>query len=187
MSKKAEICPICGEPDKTLKVSQVYLESISNKELIEGKNKKSLRVILQDDEGEPFKGRFSTEFIKAFSPPSGKTAVFRSVHPDQVMVALFLLSIFFLYNIYLQQPGTFWIAAVVFAILVIFYIAARKSIIAKYQKSKDENAQSNERVKKSIKYWMELYYCARDKVIYHPQRNEHFPIGEMKSYLSNLE
>jgi hypothetical protein len=187
MPKKAETCPVCGETDKTLKISQVYLESISKEELIEGKNKKSLRMILGDEAGVPYKGKFNTEFIRAFSPPSGKTAIFRSVHPDEVMGAMFLLSLFFLYNIYLQQYGAFWIAGIIFVAMIVFYIAARKTIIAKYQKSKDETVQSNDKIKNSIKHWMELYYCARDKVVYHPQKNEYFEVSEIKDYLNKLE
>ena len=187
MVKKAETCPVCGESDKTLKVSQIYLESISKDDLIQGLGKKNLRMIFSNEENEPYKGKITPGLIKAFTPPSGKSVMIRQVNPDQVMVLLVLISFFFLYNIYLQQPKALGLSGGLFAVLIGGYVVFRKAIKARYQRMLDEEKFANEKVKNSINYWMELYFCARDNIVYHPGRNISFNLSEMKEYLSKIE
>jgi predicted membrane protein len=147
--KKNEICPVCGEADKTLKISQIYMESLAKGNLLEDKQKKNLRDILGTDPGAALPGRVSADLMKTFSPPSGKSIIIRQVHPDQAMGVLMLISLFFLYNIYYQQYQVFMTSIVIFVLLMVGYVVFRKAIMKKYLKSKNDAAQANERVKRS--------------------------------------
>ena len=63
------------------------------------------------------------------------------------------------------------------------YFFKRNSIIAKFEREKDSQRQSQARNQRGIKTWMRLYYCDRDQGVFLPGQGELIPPEQMMGYL----
>ncbi len=126
--------------------------------------------------------------VSKFSPPSSsKQRISRSIHPDFIMFATLLLSLFMLYQIYTQQRSLFFPALFIILGLSAAYLLTRKTISAKFIKKQQNEAKETGQIKEAIERWMNLYYCATDFAVFDQKNRVPVPLQEMNNYLMSPE
>lgn len=121
---------------------------------------------------------------KKLTPPSsGKGVPFRPIHPDLVVLVFSLITPLFLYRIATTQGVMLpWILLLLTGFIG-FYFVKRKSLIAKFEAQRLAQKSAEERIQKGIKRWMQLYYCARDDIVFNPLEAKSIPADMMNMYL----
>ena len=190
MTEKSLTCPICSGNKNSYKVSEIYMQSLVR--LKSGDDADApiidaLQAEIPEERRDKLKGnRYYRELMESFAPPQGGTMSTRAVNPDWVAIALGLLSIYILYQILLTQYPIFWYMVAFAVIGYAAYFINRKKIFAKYQAQRNEEAGTKGTVEKAISYWMKLYYCSKDNVVFGAKKDEAVPIDQMRSYLMSL-
>lgn len=171
-------CPGCKATDHIYKVSTIYLAAIADEKTRSDEDRAMI--------AEVFPGLKDLEVhraVKLFTPPSGSSRIIRPISPDLVVGAFILLSVFFLYNIYLQQPTVFIFAAGITVFFLILYAILRKKLVGKYKNQALETVEEKKIVEKSVDRWMKMYYCVADKVVFDPNRGEAVPLDLAQEYI----
>ncbi len=121
---------------------------------------------------------------KKLTPPSsGKGVPFRPIHPDLVVLVFSLITPLFLYRIATTQGGMLPWILLLLAGFIGFYYVKRKPLIAKFEAQRLAQKSAEERIQKGIKRWMQLYYCARDDIVFNPLEAKSIPADMMNGYL----
>lgn len=121
---------------------------------------------------------------KKLTPPSsGKGAPFRPIHPDLVILVFSLITPLFLFRIYTTQVGMLPWILLLLAGFIGFYYVKRKSLITKFEAQRLAQKTAEDRIQKGIKRWMQLYYCARDDIVFNPLEAESIPVDMINGYL----
>jgi hypothetical protein len=187
MADKKPACPHCGQSDQVIKVNQIYIESISNQAVTDAT---TLPRVLNWPSSKPASSPRSLgerQFLNLFYPPSSKPTLIRSVHPDGVVVIFSLFALFLFYQIYTTQPEFIFLALGAFLAFLVFYLVSRKRIVARYQKTINEEAGQQKNIEAAVGKWMRMYYCIRDASAFDPTRKQMIPIEELKNYLLEKE
>lgn len=190
MPDKKLTCPSCESNENSYKVSEIYMQSLvrlKNGDNAEAPTIDLLQKEIPEERRDKLKGnRYYRELMESFAPPQGETTSTRAVNPDWVAFAVGLLSIYILYQIFITQYWAFWymVAFTIIAYGAYFYF--RKSILGKYQAQRSEELGTKGNVEKAIGYWMKLYYCSKDNVVFGAKKDEVVPIENMRAYLLGL-
>jgi len=56
-------------------------------------------------------------------------------------------------------------------------------LITKFEAQRLAQKSAEERIQKGIKRWMQLYYCARDDIVFNPLEAKSIPADMMNGYL----
>ena len=185
--KNIPSCPVCLNSEKSYKVSDIYIQSLVR--LKHGNNAEApiidaLQMEIPEERRDKLKGaKYYRQLMESFSPPQGETRSTRAVNPDLVVGAVGLLSIFILYQVFATQYFVFWYVLAFAVIAFAAYFVFRKRIIAKFSVEKAVEARSKPIVEKAIGYWMKLYYCSKDNVIFWANKEDVIPIDQMNKYL----
>jgi ABC-type bacteriocin/lantibiotic exporter with double-glycine peptidase domain len=100
--------------------------------------------------------------VSNFSPPSGGKAVMRPVHPNFVIAGFTLIAIFFLIQIYTNQPELFFPILISGFRFLYWVWNFRKTIYTKYNKQIQENMAIKKTYEAAIGKWMHLVLlCTR--------------------------
>jgi len=173
------ICPVCGECEVVSKVSKIYLNSLSGNLQVEPKDKLTGTSAHEGDQPT----RQIRELGPRFAPPSGKTQTLRSLHPDQIVGAVFLISLFFLWQISTSQPGGLLPALGVWILGLALYVFNRKRLLARHAAQQADQKAQKLAVERAISRWMELYYCGKDDVIFIAGQDQSVLADEMNNFL----
>jgi len=192
MKKTDATCPKCNSSKQVYKVSEIYLSGLdsikSNAPL-----KENAFDLVFGHPSQKLGRRFVDQttkrtLVSKFAPPSSsKQRITRSLSPDFIMVATLLLSVFMLYQIYLQQREVFLPALLIIIGVSILYLFTRKKIIAKFIQKQKAEGRETDQVKEAIERWMKLYYCADDYSVFDQKHRVSVPLQEMNSYLISPE
>lgn len=168
------------------KVSKIYLSALERK--YASRSSKTPQAVeaasgeLRIDSQLDSQGLLS--LAKKLAPPSsGKGVPFRPIHPDLVVLVFSLITPLFLYRIYTTQVGMLPWVLLLLAGFIGFYYAKRKSLIAKFEAQRLAQKSAEDRIQKGIKRWMQLYYCARDDIVFNPLEAESIPVDLINGYL----
>ena len=187
MTEKALTCPVCGQDDHTYKVSQIYLESLmrmKHSDKAETPVLDHLKAEIPTEKTNRSKeAHYYREAMESFAPPQGASQVIRSINPDWAAFVMGLLSIYILYQIYLTQTSIFWYMLAFAVVMFAAYIIFHKQIVGKYKTEKSNEAASKEQVEKAIGYWMKLYYCSRDQIVFGWKKDDTAPFEQMNAFL----
>ncbi len=128
------------------------------------------------------KGR-GTPLSRKFAPPSsGRRAPSRLIHPDLFILGFSLVIPFFVGGVLTTQPQALWAAVPVLVGFYAFYLWQRKGLVTRFEKELAERKGAEERVKRAIARWMNLYHCACDDWVFEPG-GEATPADQMMGYL----
>jgi len=188
MKKSDTICPKCNNSKEVYKVSEIYLSGL---ESIKSSNppKDNTFDLVFGHPSQKFGRRFVDQTIKRtlvskFAPPSSrKQRISRSLSPDLIMLATFLLSIFMLYQIFTQQREVFIPALLIILAVGAVYLLTRKRIVAKFIEKQENEARETVQIKEAIERWMSLYYCAADFIVFDKKYHISIPLQEINNYL----
>ncbi len=192
MKKTDAVCPQCNARKDVYKVSEIYLsglESIKSSKPL----KDNTFDLVFGHPSQKLGRRFVDQTTKRtlvtkFAPPSSsKQRISRSVHPDFVMFATLLLSLFMLYQIFTQQRSIFLPALLLILGLGAAYLLTRKKISAKFMEKQNNEAKATGQIEEAIERWMKLYYCASDFAVFDQKHRIAIPLQEMNSYLISPE
>jgi hypothetical protein len=183
MAEVHKKCPVCNHSDLVFKARQLYLECLDKLRNWDSAATPELERFLMES-GNDGKSKAETrtivrDLIKQLEPPSGKPQTLRTISPDLVMVVFGVVSIFFLYQIYLTQPSVFWYMVAIFVVLYASFFIFHKPIIARYNLQKSMDTGSVEVIQKAIGKWMKVSYCLRDNVVFGFNKEETAPLGEL--------
>ena len=179
-------CPECDLSDQVDKVSKIYMIAIDRKYASRSKGKprptELSSGLLKIDAMMSSRDLYS--LAKKLTPPSsGKRATFRPIHPDLVVLVFSLIAPVFLYGIASSQSAVFpWILILLIG-FYIFYFLKRKTLIARYEAHLQSQRATEERIQNGIKRWMQLYYCARDEIVFNPLDSKSVQVDLMNGYL----
>ena len=192
MKKSDAVCPQCNTRKEVYKVSEIYLsglESIKSSKTLKDNTFDLVFGHPSQKLGQRFVDQTTKRtLVSKFAPPSSsKQRISRSVHPDFIMFATLLLSLFMLYQIYTQQRGVFIPALLLILGLGIAYFFTRKKINAKFMEKQKAEGKETDQIKEAIERWMKLYYCATDFTVFDQKRRVSIPLQEMNSYLMSPE
>ena len=187
MAEKKSVCPTCGEDAHVFKVSQIYLEALMRVKNKDNAETPLLDVLKSEVPAERTAKMKDADYyryvVESFAPPQGGAQVIRSINPDWVAVALGLLSIYILYQIYFEQHEMFW-GMLAFAVVAMgAYIFFRKQIKLKFEAEKRKESGDKELIERAVGNWMKLYYCSTDNVVFGWKKGDQVPLQEMNSYL----
>lgn len=187
MAEKKSVCPTCGEDTHVYKVSQIYLEAlmrVKNKENAETPLLDTLKSEVPAERTAKMKDAdYYRYVVESFAPPQGGAQVIRSINPDWVAVALGLLSVYILYQIYFEQHELFW-GMLAFAVVALgAYAFFHKQIKLKFETEKRKESGDKELIERAVGNWMKLYYCSTDNIVFGWKKGDQVPLPEMNSYL----
>lgn len=173
--KVAIQCPACGQSDQVEKVSTLYLIGIGLNRQPGVTDAAPIQPNLADlPEGE------YRRLARLFKPPaSTRRLPFRALHPDLVITTFSLVILFFLFNIYLSQPGNLLPILVLLGIGYASYFWKRRSILVRFETSQASQRATEQRVRQGIDRWMKLFYCARDGGVFEPGDETLLPAEEL--------
>ena len=179
-------CPICNNSDLVDKVSKIYMSAIERKYASRSKPSPkpndTVNSILRIDSQLDSQGLLS--LAKKLTPPSaGKSVPIRPIHPDLVVMVFSLIAPLFLYRILTTQASMMPWILLLLACFFGFYFVKRKSLIAKFEAQRLAQKSAEERIQRGIKRWMQLYYCARDDIVFNPLEAESVPVDLLNGYL----
>jgi hypothetical protein len=187
MTIKKLTCPVCGSEEKTFKVSEIYIQSLvrlKHGDEAEAPIIDALQQEIPAERRDKLKGsRYYRQLMESFAPPQGESTASRAINPDWVAVGMFLLSLFFLYQIFATQYGAFWYMVAMVVVAFGAYLFFRTRLLARYQAQRDQESGQRGLVEKSVGQWMKLYYCATDNVVFGLKKDENVPIDQMRPYL----
>lgn len=190
MSDKKLTCPSCESNENSFKVSEIYMQSLvrlKNGDAAEAPVIDMLQKEIPEDRRAKLKGnRYYRELMESFAPPQGGTTSTRAVNPDWVAFAMALMSAYFLYQILSTQYWIFWYMVAFTLVAFGAYFYFRKGIMARYQTQRSEELGTKGNVEKAIGYWMKLYYCTKDNVVFGARKDEIVPIDDMRPYLLEM-
>jgi hypothetical protein len=173
-----DACPVCGQGLAVSKVSAVYIAGLQA-----GKKAAAERA------DAPVKVRgLSADLLPALSrrlapPASRKEAQLRLVHPDLVVLAFSLIAPVFLAGIYRGQPPFFYPVSLGLALAYGVYFWQRRRILARFERQMAAERKKQEHIRHAIQRWMNLYYCAKDDIIFEPGGAPPLPADQIHGYL----
>lgn len=174
------VCPICGQSDLVDKVSAIYMEGLGAARL-PGSNRPSktppgrLTHVSADQ---------VYSLSKQLAPPStGRDRTIRPLHPDLAFIGLTIILPVFLTGIWNSQHSIFFPILGILAVIYFLYFLARKRLISRFDKEKAARLAEQERIRKGIQRWMELYYCSRDEGFFRPRDITLTPVDQLYQYL----
>jgi len=192
MKKLDTICPQCNTSKEVYRVSEIYLSGLESIKSSKPPQDNAFDLVF----GHPSQ-KFGRQFVdqttkrtlvSKFAPPSSsKQRIFRSLSPDFIMFATFLLSIFMLYQIFTQQREVFVPALLIILAVSTAYLFTRKRIVARFIEKQKNEARETEQVKEAIERWMNLYYCAADFIVFDNEHRISIPLQQMNNYLMSPE
>lgn len=187
MAEIKSVCPTCGEDTHVYKVSQIYLEAlmrVKNKENAETPLMDTLKSELPPERAAKMKDADYYHYVvESFAPPQGGAQVIRSIDPDWVAVALGLLSVYILYQIYFAQHGIFWGMLAFAGVVLGAYLFFRKQIKLKFETEKRRESGDKDLIERAVGNWMKLYYCSTDNIVFGWKKGDRIPLTEMNQYL----
>ena len=188
MKKPDAVCPQCNTNKEVYKVSEIYLsglESIKSSTSLKDNAFDNIFGHPSQKLGRRFVDQTTKRtLVSKFAPPSSKKQrISRSVHPDLIMFATLLLSLFMLYQIYNQQRGAFLPALLVILGVSVIYLLTHKKINTRYMEKQNNASKETGQIEKAIERWMKLYYCAADFCVFDNKHRVSVPLQEMNIYL----
>jgi hypothetical protein len=190
MVVKKITCPVCSNDKNSIKVSDIYIQSLVR--LKNGDNAEApiidrLQQEIPEERRRKLKGsRYYRELMESFAPPQGEGNVTRTINPDMIAVVTGLFSLYFLFQIFTKQYFAFWYVVILEILVFSAYIIFHKQIKAKFISKKTEESSSKLTIEKAVGYWMKLYYCIQDNVVFSTNSDEAVPIDKMRPYLLAL-
>jgi rubrerythrin len=192
MKKPDTVCPQCNSSKEVYKVSEIYLSGLESIKSSSPQKENAFDRVF----GHPSQKlgrRFVDQTIKRnlvskFAPPSSsKQRISRSLSPDFIMGATFLLSMFMLYQIFTQQREVFLSALLIILAVGAAYLLTRKRIVVRFIEKQKNEARHTVQIKEAIERWMNLYYCAADFIVFDKKNRIPIPLQEMNNYLMSPE
>ncbi len=187
MAVKPVVCPKCGSEAHVFKVSQLYLESLMHLKHKETAETPLIDKLKAEVPEERLKKESDEDYYRnvaqAFKPPEGGSQVARTINPDWVAVAMGLVSLFFLNQIFKNNHEDFWYMVLMVVVGYGLYFIFRKKIKEKYAGIVSKEMGSKEAVEKAVGVWMKLFYCSADNVVFGVKKDETIPLSEMNTYL----
>jgi len=188
---KAITCPQCGQSTPVVKISHLYIQSLSS-QYLHGKQKQKWQ------EEEPSSADESIQLLsqqeidqlsKRFAPPSGRSQRPGDyLHPDWLVTASALIAIYFFYEVIRagSLPYIFTFAAIA-VVAYGAYFHFRTKLIARYRAKIDAQVEEARLVEKAVGRWMKLYYCTHDQTVFDITSRQVIPLDEFKYYLFDLK
>jgi len=173
-----DICPLCGSNQAVSKVSAIYIAGLQ-----------AQKPVAEPAGRPPVKVRgLSADLLPALSrriapPASRKQAQLRLVHPDLIVAAFSLIAPVFLAGIYRSQPRMFYPVLLGLAVIYALFFWQRKGIRARFERQVISERSQQERIRRGIQRWMNLYYCADDDVVFEPGGAPPLPADQIHGYL----
>lgn len=122
------------------------------------------------------------QFAQVFAPPGAAPAAPSRLHPDVMFGIFLLLLVVMVFQIARVQPGALPAALGMLLAGILVYLLGRRLILNRFQAGQ---ARSDaRRVETAVKRWGQLYFCSRDRVVFHPQENQPVPLEQFQAYLN---
>jgi hypothetical protein len=100
-----------------------------------------------------------------------------------VVVVFTIIIPVFLWGIWDSQRPILLPVLIFVAVAYLLYFWRRKAIVSKFERQKARRQASEQRIRLAIENWLELFYCARDDIVFYPDSSEQIPAGEMIAHL----
>jgi hypothetical protein len=156
-------CPVCHSSANVAKVSQVYLAGITDPKSRTEADQAVIEMVFGEKD---LTQRDLREGLRPFMPPSGKTKVTRPMHPDLIVGGFGLVALVMLYNIFVNQPQDGWVAMLAFLAFGGVYLAARKGVLARFEKAQLAAQEEKAVVEGLGGRWLEQYLCTEDGTVF---------------------
>ncbi len=189
MPGSSPVCPHCGMKDKTYKVSLLYIESTARLHHHETTNQPELDGLLRDLAPDPLQSaaqqQLLEKMIASFEPPSGKKQVTRRIHPDAMIVFLWLVGLLVIVQARSVNSPQLPMILLLLGATIVAYLTFRRIIVRRYQESVQKEKDEKEQVEEAISRWMRLYFCSREQIVFAPDENRFVPLEQMSELLSS--
>lgn len=176
-------CPVCAHADRSYKISLLYLEASARLNHRESTNQPELDAVLVDVLPENCTDAEQTQvlnrMVTMFAPPSGQRQVTRRIHPDWMILFLFGIGLFIIFQIAKSQPGGLPVFVSLVGASLLAYLLLRKPILSRYDGLLAQERADKSRVERAVARWMRLYYCSRDQIIFDPEENRFVPLEQI--------
>jgi hypothetical protein len=184
MSAKNIACPNCGQVDRVEKVSSLFLSGIEAgrlHKLVEAAETQQSAESMSRLDLPASERRILSR--KLAPPSSGKSQTVRPVHPDLVVLAFSGVLPVFLAGVATSQREL--LVPILFFVVVFYglYLFQRKGLIARFDRQKAARREEEQRIRRAIGRWMNLYYCAEDEGVFEPGRDNWTPVDQMLELL----
>ena len=187
------ICPECGLADQVEKVSSLYLVGIElqrskraapGAEEPSGPVSRAVEILLARQQAQP---RVEPLRRKLAPPSSGKPTTMRPIHPDLAVLAFSLIAPVFLYGILASQPEMLLVVLALLALCYGLYFWQRRRLLGRFEAEQARQKQAALRVAQAVERWMQLYYCAREELVFDPKSGESAPVDQMMGLIRQSE
>lgn len=179
-------CPQCQVPDQVYKVSAIYLESTTRLTYSDELGQPDLDRLLDDlcpeisDCSE--RDHLARQFAQVFAPPGAAPAAPSRLHPDLMFGIFLLLLLVLVFQIARAQPESLSVALGLLLAGILAYLLGRRWILRRFQAGQAQSAA--QQAETAVKRWGQLYFCSRDRVIFHPEENQPVPLDQFQAYLN---
>lgn len=178
-------CPQCQVPDQVYKISVIYLESSTRLNYADELGQPELDRLLDDlcpeisDCSE--RDHLARQFAQVFAPPGAAPATPSRLHPDLMFGIFLLLLLVMVFQIERSQPEALTTALGLLLAGILAYLLGRRWILRRFRSGQAQSAEM--RIESALKRWGQLYFCSRDRVIFHPDENQPVPLEQFQTYL----
>lgn len=181
-------CPRCGLPDKSYKLSLLYLEAsawINRQKTTRADLVETLfQEYLPADANRAVQEQFLSRMVKQIAPPAGEKRFLRQVHPDGLVGFFCLMSLVILFQAFSDQPKAFPLLVILFAVSFTTYLILRRPILSRYYEQKTQVQQEKDKIERAVSCWMRSYYCVRDQGVFDPKTGRFASLDELKDFFS---
>ncbi len=179
-------CASCGERERIVKLSRIYLDSLSM--IAHPGQALPLSLFLLQENKAPKPGgigrfRYYREIARMAAPPSGAGKILRPLHPDAVVLGFAAISGLVLFEMHGSSSQGLLPAAAVLAAALALYLFCRRLIINRYRRERDREAGEGERISGAVKRWMGLYYCGKEGTVFDPGSGRTYPLAGLADAL----
>ena len=122
------------------------------------------------------------QFAQVFAPPGAPASATPSrLHPDQMFGIFLLLLLVMVFQIARAQPASLAPALWLLLAGILAYLLGRRLILRRFQAGQAQSAA--QRIETAVKRWGELYFCSRDRMVFHPDEMRLIPPDQIHAFL----
>jgi hypothetical protein len=165
MESESGVCPICGESNNATHLYKIYSDLLNGSYTQEvlSLSTKQLTIMV--------------------SPPMiGKNEGLSSLHPDLLVIILFIIFVY-LFAIQLAQKGLYTIiygSGIGFLLFV--YWIFRQKLVAKYTQNKFYREKLISELRAKVDIWMVMVYCKKDDLVFTPDHKVQLKLDQLREY-----
>ena len=165
MEPGSGVCPICGESNNATQIYKMYSDLLNGSlsQEVQGIAKKQLTIMV-------------------YPPMIGKSDGLSSLHPDILVLILFII-LAYLFAIQLVEKGPYtFIYGLGIGVLVIGYWLFRQNLMTKYTQNKHDREKLISEFRAKADIWMEMVYCKKDDLVFTPDHKVQLKLDQLREY-----